>query len=84
LPVHRPHTYETSGLGAAINVAVGCGYYENYSDATKVMTRIESTFKPDPDRVKLYDELYRNVYKKMYKQLKPIYQQIKKITGYPQ
>ena len=84
LPVHRPHTYETSGLGAAINVAVGCGYYINYSEAIKAMTRVECTFTPDPKSVQLYEALYQNVYKKIYKQLKPIYQQIKNITGYPQ
>ena len=27
LTVERPHTYETSGLGAAINAAVGVGLY---------------------------------------------------------
>ncbi len=84
LPVHRPHTYETSGLGAAINVAVGCGYYSNYQEAINAMTRIECTFMPNQESVQLYEALYQNVYKKMYQQLKPIYQQIKKITGYPQ
>jgi len=84
LPVHRPHTFETSGLGAAINVAVGCGYYSTYNEAIKQMTRIEGSFLPEPESVVLYEALYQNVYKKMYKQLKPIYQQIKKITGYPQ
>jgi len=84
LPVHRPHTFETSGLGAAINVAVGCGYYSTYNEAIKQMTRIEGSFLPEPESVLLYEALYQNVYKKMYKQLKPIYQQIKKITGYPQ
>jgi sugar (pentulose or hexulose) kinase len=84
LPVHRPHTFETSGLGAAINVAVGCSYYSSYTEAIKEMTRIERSFIPDQESVQLYEALYQHVYKKMYRQLKPIYQQIKKITGYPQ
>ena len=46
LPVHRPHTHETSGLGAAINVAVGNGYYEDYQQAIKAMTRVKQTFTP--------------------------------------
>ena len=84
LPAHRPHTFETSGLGAAINAAVGHGYFENYQDATKAMTHVEQTFLPNPDNVQLYNKLYRHVYRKMYQQLKPIYQDIKKITGYPE
>ena len=83
LPVHRPHTFEASGLGAAINVAVGLGYYDNYRQATSAMTRTEQTFTPNPANVKLYNQLYKQVYLKMYQQLKPIYQNIKKITGYP-
>ncbi|PAJ75398.1 carbohydrate kinase [Pseudoalteromonas sp. NBT06-2] len=84
LPTHRPHTFETSGLGAAMNAAVGCGYYDNYQQATQQMTHIIDTFEPIKENVALYDELYSKVYLKMYKQLKPIYTQIKKITGYPQ
>jgi hypothetical protein len=31
-----------------------------------------------------YQRLYREVYLKMYRQLKPLYQKIREITGYPQ
>lgn len=83
LPASRPHTYETSGLGAAMNAAVGLGYFNDYSEAAHAMTHIKQTFLPDRKNTKLYDKLYHRVYIKMYRQLKPIYQQIKKITGYP-
>jgi len=84
LPTYRPHTYETSGLGAAINAAVGCGFYDDYQQATQQMTHIIDTFVPIKENVELYEKLYSQVYLKMYKQLKPIYKQIKRITGYPQ
>jgi len=84
LPACRPHTYETSGLGAAINAAVGSGYFKDYDQAIAAMTRIEQTFTPAAENVRLYHKLYNQVYRKMYRQLKPIYQQIKKITGYPE
>jgi len=84
LPAHRPHTYETSGLGAAINAAVGKGYFENYQQAIDEMTRIEQSFLPNQSNVQLYNKLYLQVYRKMYRQLKPIYHEIKKITGYPE
>ncbi|TPH12263.1 FGGY-family carbohydrate kinase [Litorilituus lipolyticus] len=84
LPTHRPHTYETSGLGAAINTAVGMGVYQSYADAVQAMTRTEASFFPQQENVELYEQLYSKVYRKMYRQLKPIYQNIKEITGYPQ
>lgn len=84
LPASRPHTYETSGLGAAINVAVGLGLYADYPQAVTAMTRIEKTFQPDPDNVLIYQKLYRQVYLKMYRQLKPLYRSIREITGYPE
>jgi len=84
LPTYRPHTYETSGLGAAITAAIGCGYFENYQHAIDAMTRVEQSFSPNQSNVHLYNKLYQQVYRKMYKQLKPIYQEIKKITGYPE
>ena len=84
LPVVRPHTYETSGLGAAINAAVGLGYYPDYPAAIGAMTRAEKTFTPNPENVKLYHRLYSEVYLKMYKQLQPLYRKIREITGYPE
>ncbi|MCD6059768.1 MAG: carbohydrate kinase, partial [Moraxellaceae bacterium] len=40
LPVERPHTTETSGLGAAICAAVGMGLYPDFRTAVSAMTRI--------------------------------------------
>jgi len=83
LPAERPHTYETSGLGAAIDAAVGLGIYPDFDSAVSSMTRVGRVFEPDPQRVKLYDRLYREVYLKMYPQLQPLYRKIRDITGYP-
>ena len=83
LPAERPSTYETSGLGAAINVAVGLGHYEDYEQAIDKMTKVGDVFEPDYQTTRLYDQLYKNVYLKMYKRLQPLYKQIKEITGYP-
>ena len=84
LPVIRPHTYETSGLGAAINAAVGLGYYPDYKTAIDSMTRPGKIFEPLPDNVQLYQRLYSEVYLNMYKRLQPLYQKIRDITGYPE
>ena len=83
LPAERALTYETSGLGAAIDAAVGIGVYPNFDEAIKKMTRVGEVFHPDAERTRLYQRLYREVYLKMYAQLQPLYKSIRDITGYP-
>jgi sugar (pentulose or hexulose) kinase len=83
LTAERPEIYETSALGAAINCAVGLGVHPDYPGAVKAMTRVGRRFTPEPAAMKIYDELYREVYQAMYPQLKPLYQRIRRITGYP-
>ncbi|PJF29602.1 MAG: carbohydrate kinase, partial [Phototrophicales bacterium] len=73
LPASRPHTYETSGLGAAIDAAVGLGWHSDFDTAVKNMTRIEKTFTPNPQHTVIYEDLYTNIYQKMYTRLKPLY-----------
>jgi sugar (pentulose or hexulose) kinase len=84
MPAYKPHTYETSSLGAAINAAVGMKYYGDYNEAVKSMTRPGEQYLPDSKNVKIYTELYVKVYSKMYNRLQPLYDQIRSITGYPQ
>lgn len=79
----RPHTYETSALGAAINAAVGIGLYDSFADAVAAMTRPGDRFIPDARNAEIYSELYSKVYSRMYRSLKPLYEQIRDVTGYP-
>ena len=83
LPTSRPKVFETSGLGAAIDCAVGLGWYNDFSEAVKEMTNIGQTFEPKSENVKIYEQLYQKVYKKMYANLQDLYKNIKEITGYP-
>ena len=83
MPVERPSTFETSGLGAAINAAVALGWYANYADAVAAMTSVGQVFNPIPENQKLYDSLYKQVYLKMFPALNGLYQSIRRITGYP-
>ena len=83
MAVERPHTYETSGLGAAINAAVGIGLYPDYATALEHMTHVGDRFLPVAENVRIYDKLYREVYRNMYGRLNPLYKSIRKITGYP-
>lgn len=79
----RLHTYETSGLGAAINAAVGIGCYTDYQQAINAMVRTGKVFSPQAQSSKVYDKLFHDVYQKMYVRLSPIYRAIRDITGYP-
>lgn len=64
LPTARPHIYEPSGLGAAINAAVGLGLHPDFDTAIGAMTRIGRVFEPQPQHQAIYDALYSQVYKK--------------------
>jgi sugar (pentulose or hexulose) kinase len=83
LPASRPHTHETSGLGAAIDAAVGLGLHPDFETAVRAMTRVAETRDPDPANHRLYEDLYRSVYLRLYDRLKPLYEDIRRITGYP-
>ena len=76
LPASRPHVYEASGLGAAINVAVGVGLHSDFESAVAKMTRIKDTFEPDTEAQHIYNELYQKIYLRMYPQLQPLYEQL--------
>ncbi|MCD6576414.1 MAG: FGGY-family carbohydrate kinase [Anaerolineaceae bacterium] len=80
LPVSRPHLYEASGLGAAINAAVGVGIHTDYPTAIQAMTHLGDTFYPEPKARVAYDQLYNQVYLRMYKHLKPFYKAMQNIT----
>ena len=83
LPTTRPHVYEASGLGAAIDAAVGLGLHPDFDTAVREMTRLGRTFEPNGKTREIYDGLYQRVYKRMYPRLKPLYEDIQDITGYP-
>lgn len=83
LPTARPHVYEASGLGAAIDAAVGLGLHPDFDTAVGEMTRVGRTFEPDPHNCELYEGLYRRVYLPLYRRLKPLYEEIRRVTGYP-
>jgi len=83
LPASRPRIFEAAALGAAIDAASGLGTYPDVATAAREMTQTGETVDPDPDRHRLYDEIYRGVYRKLYTRLKPLYERLREITGYP-
>lgn len=83
MTISRPHVFEASGLGAAIDLAVGLGLHPSFEVAVAKMTRVSASFHPEPENHKIYDDLYHRVYLKMYGRLSPLYAEIQAVTGYP-
>ncbi|HPH97647.1 MAG TPA: FGGY-family carbohydrate kinase [Anaerolineaceae bacterium] len=79
LPASRPHVYEASGLGAAMDAAVGMKLQPDFKTAVAEMTRVRDTFEPDPHTHAIYEQLYREVYLHMYQHLKPLYNTLRHI-----
>ncbi len=75
-PTSRPHTFETSGLGAAIAGAVGLRLHRDFSTAVVELTRLGATFEPNPSDAELYERLYTRVYKRIYRRLAPLYEEL--------
>ena len=80
LPVSRVQTYETTSLGASIAVFTALGYFSNIEEAISTMSHKSVTFYPNEIAKKEYEYLYRNVYVKMYPQLKGVYKDINKFS----
>ncbi|HON23588.1 MAG TPA: hypothetical protein PKV74_07410, partial [Syntrophales bacterium] len=66
---------------AAIDAAVGLKLHPDFESAIAAMTRLGRVFEPDPRCREIYEQLYRRVYLQMYRRLKPLYEEIRKITG---
>jgi sugar (pentulose or hexulose) kinase len=81
LPTARPHVYEASGLGAAIDASVGLDLHPSFETAVSEMTHLGDTFEPDSKNHATYDHLYKHVYLHMYRRLRPLYEEIQSITG---
>lgn len=82
-PLLRGHTYETSGLGAALIVALGLGWFGSFGEAAGAMIRYESVFEPSEESRRIYDDLFR-VYQKIYPTVEKLYREIQSATGYPE
>lgn len=81
LPASRVETYEASGLGAAVDAAVGLKLHPDFQTALDAMVRRTRTFEPDQATHRLYDDLYRSVYQPMYGDLRPRYKAIQSALG---
>ena len=83
LPVATAQTHEASGLGAAILGATAVGLHPTVDDAAREMVRLTPARDPDPAAHELHDAIHAQVYRPLYRRLRPIYEAIRRVTGYP-
>lgn len=81
LPVARPHTHETSGLGAAMAAAVALGWHADAAAAVQTMTRVARCFEPQPSAVAVYEAQYRQVYQPLYGRLQPLFERLRRLQA---
>lgn len=65
LPVHRTTSEEGPAYGAALLAGVAAGVYGDVAEATSVIKLREEVTEPDPERAKVYEELY-GIYRSLY------------------
>jgi len=78
-PLVVPNVTEAAALGAAILAGVGAGHYESAEKAVEAVYREKSRFSPREENVKRYDKYYR-VYRRIYKPLIEIFDEISKLV----
>lgn len=66
LPVARAQTAECSALGAAMNAAVGSGWYAHHGAAVAAMCHLRQVCKPDASSTPLYETVYRDRFLPLY------------------
>ncbi|PTQ89418.1 FGGY-family carbohydrate kinase [Agitococcus lubricus] len=75
MPINKPHTSETSGLGAAMCAAVGMRIYPDLDTAVAAMSRIDKVFYPNAVHARFYQQCYQHVYLPWLDSLAKLYQQ---------
>lgn len=68
---------EATSLGAAIAAGVGVGIFDGFESASQIIS-YKRFCQPVPSNVQVYQSYYR-IYNMMYRQLKPIYDEIAKL-----
>ena len=62
---------------------LGLGIHPNAEMAAAEMVRAGDQFDPTPAATRLYEDIYRSVYLPMYGRLRPLYRELRRITGEP-
>ncbi len=81
--VNVPETVQATALGAAVCAAAGARMYSSIEEAAGRMTRVSHAYYPRMENSILYSEIYLQVYKPFYRQVKDLMHKLSVLTGYP-
>jgi sugar (pentulose or hexulose) kinase len=76
LPVYRTQTHEATGIGSSLAAFVAKGIFSSYEEGIREMVHIKDEFTPNMEEHKIYQQLYCDVFKKIFDKLSPLYQVI--------
>lgn len=78
LPAARFVQKETGSVGAMMAAGIYAKQFKNFEEAFKLTMSTERIFKPIKDNVKVYNDIYKNVYLSTYKQHKKTFKRLSK------
>lgn len=64
---------EEAAFGAALLAGVGAGIYGDLEDAVNETVKVAAKDHPNPERVEVYNQHYRRIYRKLYPSLKSFF-----------
>lgn len=76
LPVVKTNTTESTTIGAAMAGFLAEGVFATPEDAVKSMVHYKNTFIPNKENAKIYDQIYKEAYLKLYPKLNKIYEKL--------
>lgn len=79
LPVHRTQTHEVTGVGSSLAAFVAMGIFNDYQQAVDSMVHIKDTFMPDMQEHQIYNQLYHQIFIKIFDHLSPLYRHVSNI-----
>jgi len=80
MPVTATRTEEAAAWGAALCAGAGAGLFASPTDDPRDLASIETTYQPDPDRQKAYDEKYR-VFLDLAEAMRPLWPTLRRLGG---
>jgi sugar (pentulose or hexulose) kinase len=80
LPVYRTQTHEVTAVGAALAAFVAKGIFASYNEGITAMVHIKDEFLPDAKAHAVYEELYGEIFEKIFDRLSPLYEKINAIN----
>ena len=68
--VVKTEVEEEAAFGAALLAGIGVNVYHDFEEACEIALRLVSSQSPNEQRVKVYEEFYRKVYRNLYPTLR--------------